>query len=94
MDEKKRDGDEVENNVEDSERICESRGMACLIGLGRPRIGVSTRWIRISTCDIRDGHLTCTLNSPKSQVRMMISPVHSYLSHSCPPFYHHLRTRS
>jgi len=94
VDEKERDGDEDENDVEDYEQICEIRGTACLIGLGRPRIGVITRRIGTRTCRIGDGKLTCTRHSLKSQFLMMISPVPSHLSLSCPQFYDHLRTRS
>ena len=92
MDEKERDGEEDENNVEDDERICEIRGTASLIGLGGPCIGEFTCRIGTFTCDNGDGTLTCTRNSLKSQFLMMISPVRSDLSLSCPQFYHHLRT--
>jgi len=75
------------------ERIWEIRGTTCLIWLGRPRIGVSSRWIWTHTCCIGDGQLTRTWNSLKSQFLMMISPISSDLSLSCAQLYHHLRTR-
>ena len=49
VDEKERDGDGNENNVEDYERRCEIRGTACLIRLGRRRVGVIKRWIGTRT---------------------------------------------
>jgi len=76
------------------ERIWAIRGTTCLIGLGRPRIGVSSRWIGTRTCRIGDGQLTRTRNSRKSQFLMMISPISCDLSLSCAQLYHHLRTRS
>jgi len=45
------------------ERIWEIRGTTCLIGLGRPRIGVISRRIGTRTCRIGDGQLTRTRNS-------------------------------
>jgi len=36
-------------------RICEIRGMTCMIGLGRPCIGVITCQIGTRTCHIGDG---------------------------------------
>jgi hypothetical protein len=60
----------------------------------RPRIGVITHRIWTRNCRIRDGQLTCTRNSLKSQFLMMISPISSDLSLSCAQLYHHLRTRS
>jgi len=75
-------------------RIWEIRGTAGLSGLGRPRISVITRRIGTRTCNIADGKLTDTQRSCKSQFPMMISPVPSHLSLSCPQFYHPLRTRS
>jgi dissimilatory sulfite reductase (desulfoviridin) alpha/beta subunit len=89
-----RNGDEVENDVEDYEQICEIRRIACLIGLGRPRIREITHRIGTRTCHIGDGRLTRTRNSIKSQFLMMISPVPAHLSLSCPHFDHHLRIRS
>jgi hypothetical protein len=46
------------------------------------------------TCHIGDGKFSRTRNAVTSQLLMIISPVPSHLSHSCPQFYHHLRTRS
>jgi len=92
VDEKEKDGDEDGNNVEDYERICQIRGMACLIELGRPRISVITRRIWTRSCHIGDGKLTRTRNSLKSPFHKMISPIPSHLSLSCPQFDHHLRT--
>jgi len=74
-------------------RSWEIRGTTCLIWLGRPRIGVITRWIWTRTCCIGDGKFTLTRNSLKSQFLMIISPVPSHLSLSCAQFYH-LRTQS
>ena len=58
-------GDEDGNNVEDRSGYEKSRVLLCLIGLGRPRIGVLTRRIGIRTCCIGDGKLTCTETSLK-----------------------------
>jgi hypothetical protein len=52
--------------------------------LGRPRISVITRRIVSHTSCIRDGKLTRTPNSLKSQFLMMISPISSHLSLSLP----------
>jgi hypothetical protein len=79
------DEDEEENDVADYQRIWDTRGATCLIGFEKPHIGVITHWIG-------DGKLTRTLNSVKSLFLMMISPIPSHLSLSCPHFYHHLRT--
>ena len=68
--------------------------MTCLIGLGRTRIGVVTCGIGTRTCRIRDGKLTCTIHSLKSQFLIMISLISSHLSLSRPQLYHHLITRS
>ena len=76
------------------EQLWEIRGMTCLIGLGRPRIGVITCQIRTRTCRIGDGKLTCTQNSLKFQFHMMISAIPAHPSVSCPQLYHHLRTQS
>jgi len=76
------------------ERTWEIRVMTCLIGFRRPRIGVITCRIGTHTCCIRDGILTRTRNSLKSQFLMMISPIFSDLSLSCAQLYHHLRTWS
>ena len=71
-----------------------NQGMTCVIGLGRPRIGVSSRRIGTRNCRIRNGQLTRTRNSRKSQFLMLISPISSDLSLSCAQLYNHLRTRS
>jgi hypothetical protein len=94
VDEKGRNGNEDENDMEDFEQICEIRGMTCLIGLGRTRMGVITRQIGTRSCHIEDGKLTWADNSLKIESLMMISPVPSRLSLSCPQFCHHLRTQS
>jgi len=75
------------------EWIWEIRGTTCLIGLGRPCIGVITRQIGTHTCCIVDGKLTSTQNSLKSHFLMMVSPISSHLSLSRPQLYQHLRTR-
>jgi hypothetical protein len=74
--------------------IWEITGTTCQIGMGRRRLNVIIHWIRTYTCSIGDGQLTHTRNSLKSQFLMMISPISSRLSLSCPHLYHHLRTRS
>ena len=76
------------------ERIWECWGTTCLIGLGRPRIGVTTHRIGTRTCCIRDGKWNRTPHSLKSHFLMMICPFSSHLSPSCCQLYHHLRTRS
>jgi len=76
------------------ERIWVIRGTTCRIGLGWPRIGVITGRIGTRTCYIGDGKLTRTWTYLKSPFLMMISPIPSHLSLSCPQFYHHLRTQS
>jgi len=86
------DTHEDENDVEDYEQICEIRGNAWLIWLGRPRIRLITHWIGTRTSPIADGKFTCTPNCLKSQFLMMISLVPLDLSLSCPEFYHHLKT--
>jgi len=62
------------------ERRWDIRGTTCLIGLGRPRIGVITRRIGTCTCRIGDGKLTRTQNSLKSQFLMMICPTSSTIT--------------
>jgi hypothetical protein len=94
VDKKERDVDEDENNVADNKRICEVRGAADLIVLGRPCIGVMRYRDRTRACHITDGKLTCTQNSLKSQFLRMISPEFSHLSLSCPQVYQHLSIRS
>jgi len=54
-------------------------GTTCLIGLGRPCIGVITRRIGHRTYRIADGNSTCTRNSLNSQFLMRISPISSPL---------------
>jgi len=76
------------------ERIWVIRGTTCRIGLGWPYIGVIPRRIGTCTCCIGDGILPRTRNYLKSLFLMMISPVPSPISLSCPQFYHHLTTRS
>jgi len=76
-----------------SERIWAIRGTTCLIGLGRPRIGI-TWWIGTRSCCIRDGKFTRTQTSLMSQFLMMISPISSHISSSHPQLYHHLKTWS
>jgi len=78
------------------ERIWEIKGATCLIGLGRPRIGVGSRQIGTRTCGIGDGLLTRTWNSLSPSFSddfplFLWSPL---LSLSCAHLYHHLRTRS
>jgi len=87
-------GDEDEYDVEDYELIWAIRGTTCLIRLGWPCIGVITGRIGTRTCCIRDGTLSRTRNSLKSQFLTVISPVPFHLFLSCPQFYHHLRIRS
>jgi len=94
VDEKERDGDDDEHNVEDTSGYERSGVQLCLIGLGRPRIGVITRLIGTGTCCIGDGRLTGTQNPLKSQFLMMISTITSLLSLSRPQLYHHLTTQS
>ena len=65
-----------------------------LIGFRRPRIGDILRRIGTQTCRIRDGKLTGERNSRKSQFHMMIAPIPSHFSLSCPQLYHHLGTWS
>jgi hypothetical protein len=78
---RKRDmGDEDANDGQGYEQISEIRCMTCLFRLGTPLIGVITCRIGTHTCPIRDGKLTGTLNSLKSQFLMMISPMPSTLS--------------
>jgi len=57
-------------------------GTTRLIGLRRPRIDVFTRRIGTCTCLVRNGKLTCTRYSLKSQFLMMISHPLSSLSFS------------
>jgi len=85
--------DEDENDVEDMSKY-EKSGMTCLIGLGRPRVGVITHQIRTRDCHIKDGLITRTNNSGMSYFDMMISPISSHLSPSCPQLSHHPRTQS
>jgi hypothetical protein len=59
-------GDEDENEGGAYEWIWEIRSMTCLIGSGRPHIGVITRQIGTHTCYCGDGTLTCTQNSLRS----------------------------
>ena len=66
--------------------------MVCLIGLGRPYIRVFTCHIRTDICHIRHRWLTHTWNSLKSQIVMVICPISSHLSLSCPQLYHHLQS--
>jgi len=94
VDEKQRDRGGRWQRCGGYEGIWEIKGMTCLIGFGRPRIGVSTRGIGTRTCCIGDGKLTRTRHSLKSQFLMMISPIPSLISLSCPQLYHHLRTQS
>jgi hypothetical protein len=66
----------------------------CPIKFRRRRLGVITCRIRTRTSRKRDGQLTCTRNSLKSQILMIISPISSDLSLTCAQLYHHLRTQS
>jgi len=93
-DEKERDGGWRWERCWGYEWIWVLRGMTCRIGLGWPRISEITRQIGTRTSCIGDGKLTCTRNFLKSQFLVMISPVPSHLSLSCPQFYNHLTTRS
>jgi len=94
VDEKERDGGWRWERYGGYEWTWEIRGTTCLIEFRRPRIGVITCRIKTRTCRIRDGILTRTQNSLKSQFLMMISPIFSDLSLSCAQLYHHLKTRS
>jgi len=73
-------GDEDGNIYGGYKRIREVRGTTCLIGFTRPGISVFTSRIGSSTCHIRNGQLTHTRNSLKSQFLMKISPISSPLS--------------
>jgi len=66
---------------------------SCLIGM-EVLVMVLLHEIGTSTCHIRDGELTRTQTSLKSQFLMMISPMPSHLSLSRRQLYHHLRTSS
>jgi len=70
------------------------RSTTCPIGVTRPRFSVNTCRIATRTCWIGLGMLTHTRNSLKSQFLMMISPISSHFSLSCPQLYDHLRTPS
>jgi len=94
VDEKDRDGGWRWEGCREYQRIWEIMGMTCLIGLGRPRIGVITRRIGTRACRIGDCKLTRTQNSLKSQLLIIICPISSHLSLSRPQLYHHLRTWS
>ena len=94
VDEKERDRRWRWERCGGDEWIWEIKGVTCLIGLGRPHIGVITWWIGTRTCCIGDGQLTRTRNSVKSQFLMMISPITSHVPLSRPQLYHQLRTRS
>jgi len=63
VDEKERDGGWRWECCGGYERIWEIRGTTCLIGFGRPRIGVFTRRIGTRTYRIEDGKLTPPRNS-------------------------------
>jgi len=63
VDEKERDGGWRWERCGGYKRIWEIRWTTCLIGLGRPRIGVITPQIGTRTCHIGDGKLTRTRNS-------------------------------
>jgi len=63
VDERERDGGWRWEWYGGYERIWEIRGTTCLIGLGRPRIGVSPRPIGTRSFRIGDGQLTRTRNS-------------------------------
>jgi len=63
VDVKERDGEWRWECCGGYERIWEIWGTTCLIGLGRPRIGVITRRIGTHTYRIGDGKLTRTRNS-------------------------------
>jgi len=76
------------------EQIWEIMSTTCWIGFRRPRVGDIACLIGTQTCHIGDGKLTWTRSSLKSQFLMMIRPISSHLSLSCPQLYHHLRTRS
>jgi len=61
-----------------------SQGTTYLIGFKRHHISVITHRMRSSTCCIRNGILTRTQNSLKSQFLMMMSPISSHLSLTLP----------
>jgi len=63
VDKKERDGGWRWEWYGGYKRIWEIRGTTCLIGLGRPHIGVSSRRSRTLTCHIGDGQLTRKRNS-------------------------------
>jgi len=94
MDQKERDGGWGWERCGEYEWIWEIWGTTCLFWLGRPCIGVITLQIGTRTNCIGDGKLTRTQNSLKTQLLMLIRPIYSHLSPSCPQFYHHRRTRS
>jgi len=94
VDRKERDGWWRWEWYEGYKRTWETRGTTSLIGFKRPHIGVINCRIGIRTCRLRDGKLTHTQNSLKSQFLMMISPISSDLSLSCAQLYHHLGTWS
>jgi len=62
--------------------------------LGRPSIDVVTYRIRTCTSCIRDGKLTCTRNSLKSQFRMLISSISWHHSLPRSQLYYHRTIRS
>jgi len=75
-------------------QIWDVRGMTCLIGFGRPHIGVITHQIGNPAFHIREGKLTSTRNFVKSQFLISIWHISAHLSLSRPHFYCHLRTES
>jgi len=94
VDEKERDGGWGWQRYGSFERTWDIRGTTCLIWFRSPRISGITSRIGTHACRIMDGKLTHIRNSLNSQVLMMISPISSDLSLSCPQLYHHLRTQS
>jgi len=84
VDHKERDGGWRCEPCAGYERIWEVRGTTCLIGLGRPRIGVITHRIRTRYSNIGDGTLSRTRNSLTSPLLILIYPTSSQLSPSRP----------
>jgi len=65
-------------------------GYTCMVGLGRPRIGVVTCQNGNRTCSIGERKLTLRWNFLSSHCLLMICHIISHLASSCPRHYHHL----
>jgi len=79
VDEKERDGGWSWEWYGGYERIWEIRGTTCLIRLGRPCIGVSSRRIGTRTCHMGDGQLTRTQNSLSPSFSWWFPPIFHFL---------------